>query len=112
MGSPLGPILSNLFMEELENTVVPSLHKHVKKWRLYVDDTFAYVKNESIDYVLATLNSFRPNLSFTNEKVNNSQLPFLDVLFIRKATHLDTTLYRKDSHNDLYFHWDTFVPSV
>ena len=48
MGSPLGRILANVFMVELENTLVPRLHQHVKKWRRYVDDTFAYVKNESI----------------------------------------------------------------
>ena len=68
MGSPLGPILANVFMVELENTLVPRLHQHVKKWRRYVDDAFAYVKNESIDYVLTTLYSFHPNISFNYEK--------------------------------------------
>ena len=93
--------LANVFMVELENTLVPRLHQHVKKWRHYVDDTFAYVK---------TLNSFHPNISFTYEKENNSQLPFLDVLFIRNGTHLDTAVYRKDTHYDLYLHWDAFTP--
>ena len=51
MGSPLGAILANVFMVELESTLVPRLHQHVKKWRLYVDETFDYGKNESIDYV-------------------------------------------------------------
>ena len=49
MGSPLGPILANVLMVELGNTLVPKLHQYVKKWRHYVDDTFAYVRNESID---------------------------------------------------------------
>ena len=34
----------SIFMVEVENTLVPSLNQHVKKWRHYVDDTFAYVK--------------------------------------------------------------------
>ena len=55
MGSPLGPILANVFMVKLKNTLVPRLHQHVKNWRRFVDETFAYVKNESTDYVLATL---------------------------------------------------------
>ena len=93
MGSPLGPILANVFMVELENTLVAILHEHVKRWRRFVDDTFAYVSNESIDYVLTALNLFHTNISFTYEKKNNSQLPFLDVLFIRNGTHLDTTVY-------------------
>ena len=43
--------------------------------------------------VSTTLNLFHPNISFTYEKENNSQLPFLDVLFIRNGTHLDTAVY-------------------
>ena len=54
MSSPLGPVLANTFMVELENTLVPRLHQHVKKWRRYLYDTFAYVKSESTDYVLTT----------------------------------------------------------
>ena len=60
--------------------------------------------------VLTTLNLFHPNISFTYEKENNSQLPFLDVLFIRNGTHLDPAVYRKDTHNDLYLHCDAFAP--
>ena len=92
LGSPLEPILTNVFIVKLENTLVPRLDQHVKKWKRYVGGTFAYVRNESIDYVLTVLNSFHPNISFTYEKENNSQLPFLDVLFIRNGTHLDTTV--------------------
>ena len=95
MESPLGPILANVFIVELENTLVPRLHEHVKKWKHFVDDTFAYVRNESIDYVLTTLNSFNPDLNVTYEKENNSQLLFLDVLFIRNGTHLDTKFNEK-----------------
>ena len=61
--------------------------------------------------VLTRLNSFHPKISFTYEKENNSQLPFLHVLFFRNGTHLDTTAYQKDTHNDLYLHWDPFAPA-
>ena len=108
-GVAVGPILANLYMVELENTLIPRLHRHIKIWRRYVNHTFAYVENESIDYILKTLNSFHPNISFTYEKENHSQLSFLDVLFIRNGTRLDTTVYRKDTHNDLYLHWDAFA---
>ena len=89
LGSPLGLILANVFMVKLENTLVPWLNQHVKKSWHDVDDTFAYVKNESIDYVLTTLNSFHPSISFGNERENNNHLPFLDILFIRNRKHLD-----------------------
>ena len=31
MGSPLGPVLANIFMAELESVLVPKLNYHVKK---------------------------------------------------------------------------------
>lgn len=32
MGCLLGLVLANVFMMKLENTLVPRLHQHVKKW--------------------------------------------------------------------------------
>ena len=55
MGSPLGPILAETFMVELESALVPKLKQHIKNWRHYGDDTFLYVKNGSIEYVLSVL---------------------------------------------------------
>ena len=82
MRSPLGPILAGIFMVELKNTLVPKLKQHIKTWRRYVDDTFVYVKNGSIEYVLLAPESIHPNIKFTYEKEVNNTLPFLDVLFI------------------------------
>ena len=39
MGSPLGPVLANIFMVELEKIIIPKLEKDVKLWRRFVDDT-------------------------------------------------------------------------
>ena len=79
-----------------ENTLAPRLPQQVKKCSHYVDDTFAYVKNESINYVVTTLNSFHPKINFNFEikknKQKNSQLPFSYVLFIRNGTHLIATV--------------------
>ena len=40
MGSPLGPVLANIFIVELEKIIIPKLEKEVKLWRQFVDDTF------------------------------------------------------------------------
>ena len=106
-GYPQGPILANVFMVELGNTLILRLYQHIRKWRHRVDDTFAYTKNEFI--VLTTLDLIHPITSFTYEKENNSQLPILHVLFLRNGTHLDTTVYQKDTHNKLYLQWDAYV---
>ena len=48
MGSPLGSLIANIFMCELETTIVPKLN--IKMWTRYVDDTFAFVKPEEVDH--------------------------------------------------------------
>ena len=42
MGSPLGPVLANIFMVELENQLVPKMSDNVGLWERYVDDTFTF----------------------------------------------------------------------
>ena len=101
MISPLGPILAGIFMVKLEITLVPKLKQHVYNWKRYVDDTFIYVKNDSIKYVLS---------KFTYERKVDNTPPFLGVLFIRNSDHLHTTVYREKAFNNLYLHWHSFAP--
>ena len=65
MGSPLGPVLANIFMVELESVLVPKLNDYVKKWKRFVADIFLNVKCVSIEYVLSVLNLFHDNVKFT-----------------------------------------------
>ena len=44
MGSPLGPVLANVLMVHLEETIAPRLQDAMPEWRRYVDDTFTVVK--------------------------------------------------------------------
>ena len=64
MGSPLGPVLVNIFMVQLERTIIPSLSDKIKLWKRYLDGTSAFVKNEEIKNVLSTLNSYHSNIQF------------------------------------------------
>ena len=79
MGSPSGPLLANVFMSELENTVVPTLANDLDMWMRYVDDTFAFMKANQQTEVLRKLNSFHPIIQFTYEKEKNKSISFLDV---------------------------------
>ena len=106
MGLPLGPVISNISIVFIESVLLPKLNGHVKRRRHFVDDTFAYIKRSLIEYVLFVLSSFHDNIKFTYEQENNYRLPFLEVLFIRNFEKINTTTFRKDTHNDLYLHWD------
>ena len=78
----------------------------------FVDDAFACVKIGSVEDVLSVLNSFHKNIKFTYEEEQNNTLPFLDVLFIRDGEKLNTIVYRKDTQNDLYLHWNSFTSVI
>ena len=110
MGTPLGPLLADIYMVELENTLVPKLKQHIKNWRHYVDDTFIYLKNGSKEYDLSVSETYHPNIKCSYETKVNKTLPFLDVLFIRKSDPIYTTVYGKETNNDLYLHWHAFTP--
>ena len=102
--------LAGIFMVGIKDKLVSKLEQHIKNWRRYVDDTFVYVKNGSIEYVLSVLKTFHRNIKFPFEKMLNNTLSFLDILFIRNLDHIHTTVYRKESNNDLCLHWHAFAP--
>ena len=111
MGSPLGPVIVGIFMVDLEGNVIPKLSTHMTKWKRYVDDTVTCIKSSSINYVQSVLNSFHKSITFTFEEEEDNKIPFLDVLILRNGSSIETTVYRKFTHNDVYLHWDSFSPN-
>ena len=93
MGSPSGPVLTGIFMVELENWIIPTLGDTVLNWKRFVDDTIGYVKNVSIDIILLKLNSFHPNIQFTYEIEKENKLSFFDILLIRNENFIETKVY-------------------
>ena len=81
IGSPLAPILANIFMAELQRNLIPILKDHLSCWRRYVDDTICFIKNGSVAHVLSTL--FPSSIKFTYETESDNKLSFLDVQIIR-----------------------------
>ena len=86
MGSSLGPLLADIFMTELEKTLLPDIYiRYIKFWRRYVDDTISYVEIGSIKHVLCLLNNFYENRQFIFESGGKGTLPFLDVSLCRNG---------------------------
>ena len=112
MDSMLGPVLSGMFMAELERTVLPTSREQMSPWKRYVDNTISYIKEESVEHVLSKLNGYHDNIEFTYEIENDGKLPFLDVLVIRKDYKVETTVYRKSTNNDIYLQWQFFSPTT
>ena len=113
MGSPLGPVIANVFMVELEKTLVPQLEECVSLWYRYVDDTFTFIKKGCVDTVLEKLNSFHPSIKFTFEKESDGSIAFLDVKVIKKSDgSFETDIHRKPTDTNVYVNWNAYAPKV
>ncbi|KFD55864.1 hypothetical protein M513_03303 [Trichuris suis] len=113
MGSPLSPVLAELFMEHLEQTAFEGTDNPwaPRLFKRYVDDIFAIVKKGQEEALLEHLNSIFPGqIAFTIEKELDNKLPFLDVLVHRRGTCLRTTVHRKPTHSDRYLHFSSHHP--
>ena len=84
--------------------------KHISPWKRYLDDTITVIKLSSIEHVLSILNSFHQNIEFTYELQQNGKIDFFNVMLIRTNDTLQTTIYRKSTHNGVYLHWNSFAP--
>ena len=92
MGSPLAPVLANLFMGHHEKDWLQKYKgPEVLFYRRYVDNTFCSFNNDNdASQFLDFINSQHTNIKFTMEKEENHKLPFLDVLV--DNNHLDFRL--------------------
>ena len=61
---PLGTVIAENFMAELERSLLPMLSSYMTSWKRYVDDTINYVKTDAIEHVLFIGNSFHWNILF------------------------------------------------
>ncbi|XP_071811646.1 uncharacterized protein [Apostichopus japonicus] len=112
MGSPLAPVLANLFMGHLEKQFLNNSSAPFKPYhyRRYVDDIFCLFRNEgeAIDF-LQFINTRHPNIKFTIEKQKDSTLPFLDVL-VSNTGHCNTSVYHKPTYSGLLTNFFSFIP--
>ena len=77
MGSPLSPILANLFMEEFEQALT-TFGLTPKLWLRYVDDTFVLWPHSVHD--LDEFHKQNSSIHFTIEHEKDNKIAFLDVM--------------------------------
>ena len=108
MVSPISPLTTKLFMEELEVKALntdPTPHL----WLRLVDDIYVIQKAEHSQQLLDDINAQDCHIQFTMEEQNqDGSLPFLDTQVSQGPNNtLITTVYRKSTHTDQYLHWDS-----
>ncbi|CAH8629860.1 unnamed protein product [Schistosoma rodhaini] len=112
MGSPLGPILADIFLAKLENGHLKKIIQEFKFYCRYMDDTFILCKdNISQQDVLRQFNEVHPAIQFTSEEESDGRLAFLDVLLTKRSDgSLRRNMNRKSTWTGQYTHFLSFVP--
>ncbi|CAF3570708.1 unnamed protein product [Rotaria socialis] len=111
MGSPLAPILANLWLQKIEQKLNKFSKNRPVIWLRYVDDIFCLFDISEIKVLEfhSKINKWHKNLKFTIAMEPDNTIPFLDVLVTIDDVHnqLTTSLYRKPTHTGLYLLWDS-----
>ena len=112
MGSPLSPVLANIFMEQFEQIALANSTYVPKLWKRFVDDIFAiwsYGK-EHLDTFLNYLNNIHPSIKFTSQHEDDKHsLSFLDIALTRNHDGtLNHAVFRKPTHTDCYLNYKSF----
>ena len=96
MGSPLSPVLANIYMEYVEKMALGSTSLKPSMWLRYVDDTFILWRHqEDVQILLDHVNPIQRSIQFTIEKEQDNKLPFLDVLVTPTKQRFRSSVYRK-----------------
>ena len=110
MGSPLAPVLANIFMDFYESKW-NEYNLNKSKFHLrYVDDILpAFDKEQCSLNFFNFLNKRHPNIKFMIEKQINHSIVFLDV-FISGINNQNLTLntYHKSSYTGLLINFKSF----
>jgi hypothetical protein len=109
MGSSLSPVVSGIFLEELEARALETSVVKPKMLKRYVDDMFAvWPQDQSpVQTFLDHMNKQNPHIQFTLEIEKNNKLPFLDVFVEKVDGRLVTSVYRKPTDSGQYLHYSS-----
>jgi len=104
MGSPLSPIIADLFLQKLETDVLNNLPIKPIFYFRFVDDIALSTTYTFLNDLLHKFNSYHPRLKFTLEIGDNS-LNFLDLTLIKQENHLIFDWFQKPTFSGRFLNY-------
>ena len=110
MGSPVSPVMANIYMEYFESLAIPTSPTLIKWWFRYVDDVHSASRKDKVNKLQEHLYSIDPHIKFTIELLGSDGLPFIDTLTKPTPISIESTVYRKTTHTDRYLNYNSNHP--
>ena len=109
MGSPLGPLLANIFMPSIKEKL-DAEGKLPPYYRRYVDDTLTVMPDLSTarDF-LHTLNHTHPTIKSIMKVEKDGMPPFLDIQLLNQAPHIETKVFANPTNSGVLLHYHSNV---
>jgi len=114
MGAPTSSIVSEIYLQHLENTKVFNILRNsgIQGYFRYVDDILLiYNENRTnIEELLKSFNDLTPSLNFTLEREVDNKLNFLDISIIKTVDRISFDICRKPTTSDIIISNDSCHP--
>lgn len=111
MGSRLAPKMAELCLDYVFDQIIPKLPFKLPFVFKFMDDTFTAIPENSDHIIITKFNSFNPRLRFTIESEVNHQIPFLDMLVVKKQDGMvETDWWSKPQNSGRLIHFNSVQP--
>jgi len=115
MGAPTSSILSEIYLQFLENTKIFDIlkDKKVTGYFRYMDDILIIYNENTTDasQVLRSFNDISPSLTFTLEQEKENKLNFLDILITKTKDKISFDIYGKETTSYIIIPDDSCHPT-
>ncbi|CAH2094625.1 unnamed protein product [Euphydryas editha] len=101
MGSPLSPLMADIFMDDFENKHIVKNNNILYYYR-YVDDIIICWTgtDRQLDIFVKNLNNIHPKIKFKSELEQNHSINFLDLTITRVNNKHQFGIFRKPTYTD------------
>nr|CAH8872938.1 unnamed protein product [Trichobilharzia regenti] len=106
MGSPICPVVADIFMDRWENIATETFSPTPKVWWRCVDDTFTVLRTQDIDRLFEHINWKVEAIQFTYELESQEDCSVKR----REYGKSNTGVYRKPIHSNVYLDFRSYHP--
>ena len=112
MGAPTSNIISEAFLQNIDNKIISIIHNYDKngKYYRYVDDALYISQNNgiSINKIMNEINKIHNNIQFPVDKEDQNKIHYLDLTIINEIPKFQYTIYRKPTQTSLTIPYNSY----